>query len=473
MTTCMADLVIPHRENVPLGWVHKLSIFNFTRHTEIAIRYTIHMLDIQFIRENPDLVREKSKQKGYNVDIDQLLGFDGKRRELLSSVENLRRERNELAESTKGGRPNEEQVIRGRELKNRLGVLEHELNAIEQEFLVLLKEVPNMPWEDVPVGDSEEQNMVIKEWGSRNQPNFELKNHWQLGDTNSWIDKERAAKISGSRFAYIKGGLAELQFALVQFAFRSLTDRDLITRLVEENELNISSQPFIPILPPAMIRTDAYEPTGRLNAEETTYKLADDNLWLNASAEHSLCNMYMDEVLDEKALPIRYVGYATSFRREAGTYGKDMEGIIRMHQFNKVEMEVFSTSETGLHEHLLLVAIQEYFMQQLGLPYRVLNKCTADIGGPNARGVDIDVWLAGNERYLETHTADYMTDYQARRLKTRVRRNNNEIELVHTNDATAFSQRPLVAIMEHYQTRDGKVLIPEVLKPYMGGREVL
>jgi seryl-tRNA synthetase len=431
------------------------------------------MLDIQYIRENPELVREKSKQKGYDVDIDQLLGFDGKRRELLAEVEALRRERNDIAEATKGQRPNDEQVARGRELKDKLANLEHELSAIEQEFIVLLKKVPNMPWDDVPVGESEDQNVVTKEWGEKPNFDFEPKNHWQIGEANGWIDKERAAKIAGSRFAYIKGGLAQLQFALVQFALQTLSDSSLIRRLVEENNLNISDKPFVPILPPAMIRTDAYEPTARLNAEETTYKLADDDLWLNASAEHSLCNMYMDEILDEKDLPIRYVGYATSFRREAGTYGKDMEGIIRMHQFNKVEMEVFSTPETGINEHLLLVAIQEHLMQQLGLPYRVLNKCTADIGGPNARGVDLDAWLAGNKRYLETHTADYMTDYQARRLKTRVRRQDGRVELLHMNDATAFSQRPMVAILEHYQRNDNQVTVPEVLRPYMAGKETI
>lgn len=431
------------------------------------------MLDIQFIRDNPELVKEKSRQKGYDVDIDQLLGFDAKRKEMLVEVEGLRHERNQLTEATKGQRPSDEQVARGRDFKNNLGKLEHELSAIEQQLNSLLKMVPNMPWEDVPVGDSEEQNVVIKEWGDRQSFDFEPKSHWHLGEINDWIDKERAAKVSGSRFAYIKGGLAELQFALVQFALRTLTDREIIKQIISANNLNLPDKPFVPVLPPALIRTDAYEPTGRLNAEETTYKLAEDDLWLNASAEHSLCNMYMGEILEEKDLPIRYVGYSTSFRREAGTYGKDMEGIIRLHQFNKVEMEVFSSPETGFDEHLLLVSVQEYLMQQLGLPYRVLNKCTIDIGGPNARGVDIDAWLAGNQRYLETHTADYMTDYQSRRLRTRFRRNDGAIELVHTNDATAFSQRPMIAIMEHYQKRDGSVTIPEVLRPFMGGRETL
>jgi seryl-tRNA synthetase len=217
-----------------------------------------------------------------------------------------------------------------------------------------------------------------------------------------------------------------------------------------------------------MVRTEPYEASSRLNGDEVTYKIEQDDLWLNASAEHVLCNMYWNEILPEKMLPIRYIGYATSFRREAGTYGKDTEGILRMHHFDKLEMEVFSTGETGLQEHLLLIAIQEYLVQQLGLPYQVLQKCTADIGKPNARGVDIETWLPGQDKYRETHTADYMTDYQARDLKIRVKRDDGSTRLVHTNDATAFALgRIMIAILENYQTKDGQVQIPEILRPYL------
>lgn len=431
------------------------------------------MLDIQFIRENRELVQEKSKQKGYDVDIEQLLGFDGKRRELLAQVENLRRERNELAEATKGQRPSDEQVARGRDIKTQLSDLEHQLNAIEQEFLALLKTVPNMPTEDVPVGASENENVVIKQWGEKPAFDFQPKTHWELAEAKGWIDKERAAKVAGARFAYIKGNLVRLEFALWQFALDKLTDESVIQQIIQENNLQVSSRPFTPVLPPAVAKTDVYEATGRLNKEEQTYRLADDDLWLNASAEHTMAPMYLGEILDESDFPIRYIGYTTAFRREAGTYGKDMEGILRLHQFNKLEMESFNLPEASLVEHLLMVAIQEYLMQQLKLPYQVLLKCTADIGGPNARGVDIEAWLPGQNRYRETHTADYITDYQARRLQTRVRRQDGNVQLVHTNDATAFSERPLVAIIENYQTADGRVLIPEVLRPYMGNKEEL
>jgi seryl-tRNA synthetase len=226
-----------------------------------------------------------------------------------------------------------------------------------------------------------------------------------------------------------------------------------------------------------MIKTAVFDAMDRLEPRDDRYRVGEpeDDLWLQGSAEHTLGSMYKDEILDEAQFPVRYIGYSSSFRREAGTYGKDTEGIIRMHQFDKLEMEIFSTGEAGLHEHLLLVAIQEYLVAQLGLPYQVLQKCTFDIGKPNARGVDIEVWMPGQAKYRETHTADYMTDYQARRLKTRVRRTNgpnaDKVELVHTNDATAFALgRIMVAIMENYQTADGHITVPEVLRPYMGGK---
>ncbi len=432
------------------------------------------MIDIQLIRDNPELVKQKAAQKKSVVDIDMLLELDANRLQLLQEVEDIRRRRNENAEAIKqAGTPDQVLIDKGKQIKIELAEREGYLVSTEKQWLDILKQVPNMPLDNVPVGATENENVVVKEWGAKPVFDFQPKNHWELGYAKGWIDKERAAKVSGSRFAYLKGGLVELQFALIQFAFQTLANEETLKSIIIDNNLTISSKPFIPVLPPALVRTDAYEPTGRLNAEETTYKLSDDDLWLNASAEHSLCNMYMNEILNENDLPIRYVGYSTSFRREAGTYGKDMEGIIRMHQFNKVEMEVFSTPETGAEEHRFMVAIQEYLMQRLNLPYRVINKCTADIGGPNASGVDIDAWLAGENRYLETHTADYMTDYQARRLKTKLRRSDGELSLVHTNDATAFSQRPLVAIIENYQTADGQVRIPDVLKPYMGNKETI
>jgi len=233
----------------------------------------------------------------------------------------------------------------------------------------------------------------------------------------------------------------------------------------------VSNKPFEPILPPLLANTKAFESTGRLNKEEQTYKLDDEDLWLNASAEHTIAPMYMDEILNAEDLPVRYIGYTTAFRREAGTYGKDMEGILRLHQFNKMEMEGFCSKEQAEGEFDLMLAIQEYLMQKLELPYQIVEKNTAEIGGPNARGIDIEAWLPGQNRYRETHTADYIGDFQTRRLKTRIRNVNGKVELAYTNDATALSERPLIAIIENFQTKDGDVALPTVLRPYMGGKE--
>lgn len=431
------------------------------------------MLDIQFIRDNPDLVAEKSRQKGYDIDVTQLLGFDKERRELLSQVEDLRRERNAVAASMKGARPDEAQIARGREIKDMLTDLEHRFNSIDREFMTLLKQVPNMPLEEVPVGETENENVVARTWGDKPLFDFDPKNHAQIAEAKGWLDKDRASKIAGSRFVYTMGDLVRLEFALWQFGMDVLGNEHILQKLIDENDLKISAKPFMPILPPAVAKKEVFEATGRLNREEQTYKIEDEDLWLNASAEHTISPIYIDEILAEEDLPIRYVGYTTAFRREAGTYGKDTEGIFRLHQFNKLEMECFTTADTSYEEHLLLVAVQEYLMQQLGLPYQVLEKCTADIGRPNAKGVDIEVWLPSQQAYRETHTADYITDYQARAMKTRVRRTNGSIELVHTNDATAFSQRPLIGIIENFQTAEGNVLIPEVLRPYLSNRTQL
>lgn len=434
------------------------------------------MIDIQFIRDNPEMVTEKSKQKGYAVDVKHLLSFDEQRRKLILEVEELRHQRNELSAQTEGKKPGEEQLKVGRELKDKLTNLEQQLATVDKEFAELMKKVPNMPADDVPVGTSEVDNVVVKEWGTKPKFDFKPKTHWEIGESRGLIDKERASKVTGSRFAYIKGDLVKLQFAIINFVFDSLSNEQLIADLIKSNNLNLVPKVFTPILPPLMIREDMYDQMDRLEPREDRYHIdgQDDNLWLIGSAEHTMGSMYANEILPANELPIRYIGYSTSFRQEAGTYGKDTEGILRMHQFDKLEMEVFSTTETGHDEHLLLIAIQEYLMQQLEIPYHVLMKCTADIGKPNARGVDLEAWLPGQNKYRETHTADYMTDYQARRLKTRVRKDNGDIQLVSTNDATAFALgRTMIAIIENNQTAEGKIKIPTVLQSYLSGQTII
>lgn len=431
------------------------------------------MIDIQFVRDNPSVVKEKSKQKGMEVDVDRLLQLDSERRELMGQIERLRQRRNEISESMKGGKPANELIEEGRQIKIQLAEREGYLSETEQQWLDLLKKVPNMPVDDVPVGATEEDNVVVKTWGEKPHFDFEVKNHAEIAEAKGWLDKERGAKVAGSRFVYLKGDLVMLEYALWNFGLSVLTDEKILQQIIADNSLEVSSKTFIPVIPPAVAKTEVYQATGRLDKEQQTYKLEDDDLWLNASAEHTLAPMYMGEVLPESDFPIRYVGHTTAFRREAGTYGKDTEGILRLHQFNKLEMESFNLPENSLQEHLFMVSIQEYLMQQLELPYRLLNKCTADIGFPNARGMDIDVWLPGQNKYRETHTADYITDFQARGTNTRVKRKDGSIQYVHNNDATAFSQRPLIAIIENNQQADSTIKVPKVLQKYMGGREVL
>ena len=433
------------------------------------------MLDIRFIRENPEKVQENAERKGYkNLSVAKLLELDDSRRQLQQQTDELRERRNANSAKMKGGKPEQEVIDEGKRIKIELAEREGLLSAADNEFVALLKQLPNMALADVPVGATEDENVIAKTVGSPTQFEFAPKNHAEIAEQKGWLDKERAAKVAGSRFAYLKGDLVKLQFAIIQFVTDKLSDQAFIDEVIRENNLGVSNRPFVPVLPPLMIRTDLYDAMDRLEPRDDRYKIEDEDLWLQGSAEHVLGSMHADEVLDEAALPIRYVGYATSFRREAGTYGKDMEGMFRMHQFDKLEMESLGVADAGLEEHLFMVAIQEKLMSLLGIPYQVLLKCTADIGKPNARGVDIEAWLPGQDKYRETHTADYMTDYQARRLKTRVRRENGDLELIHTNDATALPlSRGPIAIIENFQTEAGDVVVPEVLRPYLGGKEII
>lgn len=431
------------------------------------------MLSLQFIRENPDIVRAAIINKSVKIDFDAFLVLDEKKKTLQQEVEMLRAKRNELSASMGKGKPEPALLEEAKKLKEELQTLEKEYEEIETEHLTELKKIPNIPTDDTPIGHTEEENVVVLEWWKIPEFSFKPRDHAEIAAIHGWIDKERAANVAGSRFAYLMGDLVMLQFALIQFVMKTLTNENILKKIIADLGLKISSKPFTPILPPYMIRTEPYDAMDRLEPREDRYKIEGEDLWLQGSAEHVLGSMYINEIFAEKDMPIRYIGYATSFRGEAGTYGKDMEGIIRMHQFDKLEMESFSTSETSHEEHLLFSGIQEYLMQELQIPYRKLQKCTFDIGKPNAKGSDIEAWLPWQGKYRETHTADYMTDYQARRLQTRVKRENGELELVHTNDATAFAcGRAMIAILENYQNEDGSVRVPAVLVPYLG-KEVI
>ena len=434
------------------------------------------MLDINYIRDNRQKVEDAIKNKGYTIDLDEILQLDDARKELSQKTDILRQERNQISSQMKNGQPDQALISRGKEIKQELSSLEEKLSSVESDFLAKLKTVPNVPCDDVPVGLSEDENEVAEVCGEPTKFNFEPKNHYEIGQARGWIDKERASKVTGARFAYIKGEMVSLQMAIVNFVMNSLSDDGVIKEICEANHLeHISTKPFTTVLPPLMLRTEMYDAMDRLEPRDDRYKIEGEELWLQGSAEHVLGSMHAGEIFAEQDLPVRYLGYATSFRQEAGTYGKDMEGIIRMHQFDKLEMESFSTKETSREEHELFVAIQRWLIEQLRLPYRVIRKCTFDIGKPDARGIDMEVWLPGQGKYRETHTADYMTDYQSRRLNTRVRRDETgEVELVHTNDATAFALgRIMIAVIENYQNEDMTVRVPEVLRKYLNGKEIL
>lgn len=411
------------------------------------------MLDIKIIREQTDKVKSAVRNKRSTVDIDALLAIDERRRKLQQESDELNRQRNVIAGIGKAGKPTAEQVTQAKIIKGRSAELEASLTQIENDYKTLMYQVPNIPTDDTPIGPDESGNQVIKEWGRKPDFAFIPKPHWELGKTLDVIDNEQAAVVSGSRFTYLKNELALMEYALVNLALSVTVTKG-----------------FTPIIPPIFIRPDVFEKMGRLQPTDERYYIPSDDLYLIGSAEHTLGPMYLNKTTTEQQLPLRYIAFSPALRREAGAAGKDTRGILRLHQFHKVEMEVFSTSEQGLDEHKLLISIEEELLQKLSLPYQVLLKCTGDIGDPNARGVDINTWMPGQNVYRETHTADYMTDYQARRLNARFKRQTGEIEYLHMNDATALAiGRIIAAIMENYQTESGTITIPEVLRPWMFG----
>lgn len=423
------------------------------------------MLDIKYIRENPEEVKKGIQAKKSKADIDAVLVLDEKRRKLQNEIDTLRQGRHDKAEDREAAR----------QLKEQIKAKETELKELETKLEDLLLVIPNIPDSDVPIGKNEEDNLVLREVGDKRNFSFKPKDYLSLGEALDIIDVKTAAEVSGTRFGYLKGEAALLQFALIQYAMNVLTNEGILKKIVSEAKLNVSTKPFIPVVPPAMIKPEVYRKMARLDKgqEEERYYIPSDDIYLTGSAEHTLGPMHMNHTFSQTDLPVRYVGYNTAFRREAGSYGKDTKGILRVHQFDKVEMESFCLPENSREEHNFIVACQEYLLRTLGVPYRVVSICTGDMGGPDARQIDLESWMPGQGTYRETHTADLMTDYQARRLQTRVKI-GNKTELVHMIDATAYAiGRTLIAIIENYQQEDGTILIPDVLQPYMGGKKII
>lgn len=435
------------------------------------------MLDIKFIRENKDIVAAGAAKKRVKIDLDKLIALDDERLAALKEVEDLRTEVNRVSNDIARHQDpalKVQLIEEMRTVKEDVKAKEEKLRAVTEEWQKLMLDVPNIPSPDTPEGPDESGNVVIRTWGEKRNFDFKPKEHYDIGKALGIMDNETAAEVSGARFTYLKGDLVLLQFALINFLMEIFTNGDTLARIAAERNIDVSAKPFVPVIPPFMLKPNTYLKMGRLEPKEDKYHLEVDDMYLIGSAEHTLGPMHMNQILKEEDLPLRYIGYSPAFRREAGSYGKDTKGLLRMHQFEKMEMETFCLPEKSLAEQEFLVAIQEYFLRELGLPYEVMLICTGDMGKPDYRQIDINTWMPGQNTYRETNTADLMMSFQARRLNTKVKRADGKIELVHMNDATACAMgRTLIAIIENYQEEDGSVKIPDVLKKYMGGREFI
>ena len=418
------------------------------------------MLDIKFIRENPDKVKEGCRKKGIEVDIEKLLEIDNKRRKAIQYLEEIRAEKNrgsKLISKTKDEKERSNLIIQMRKLDKEEEKFQIAAKAAAEEFSRLMFQIPNIPLEDVPFGKDEDDNVVLRKKGEKPTFDFAPKEHFEIGQILDIIDIKRAAKVAGSRFDYLKGDIVLLEFALIKLAFDALIKKG-----------------FVPVLPPVMLKPEMARGTGYFEASDINeaYFLPKDNLFLIATAEQSLLTMHQGEVFREEDLPRRYVGFSTCFRREAGSYGKDVKGILRVHQFDKAEMFSFCKPEDSERELEFFLSNEEELMDKLNLPYRVVKICTGDLGFPAAKKYDIEAWMPGQGRYRETHSTSSCTDFQARRLNIRYRTKKGKLEFVHTVNGTAFSQRPLLAILENYQQKDGSVKIPQALQKYTGKSEI-
>ncbi|OGF31376.1 serine--tRNA ligase [Candidatus Falkowbacteria bacterium RIFCSPLOWO2_12_FULL_45_13] len=433
------------------------------------------MLDIKFIKQNRAKVEQAAKNKNVKINLEKLFELDDRKKKLQTKIGELRTEKNKLADSFKESKPTGEQIAQGKKIKNDIVSFENELEDLSREYTELLYQLPNIVSDDTPVGPDETGNKILRRIGEIPKFDFPPEDHVKLGRLHKIIDTEKSTAISGLRFNYLFGEAALLQFALVQFVFETLADQKIISQLAKKSG-NPSAKTFIPVVPPVIAKAEIMKKMDRFDPVDDRYYLQQDDALLVGSAEHTMGPLHLNEIIKEEDLPIRYIGYSTAFRREAGSYGKDTTGILRRHQFDKLEMECFTMPQHGLLEQEFIVAAQEYLVSQLEIPYQVVLKCTGDIGGKaDYRAVDIECYLPGQGKYRETHTADYMTDFQARRLNTRYKARDGHKSFVHMNDATAFAiGRTLIAIMENHQQADGSIKIPQALHKYLpGGLKVI
>jgi len=414
-----------------------------------------NMIDINLVLNSKEMVLENNKRRKADVDATEVLRLSVERTPLMASVQELRTRANDIASRIPKASPDERAslVEEGRSIKEEVKELEANLSTIETSLETELKKFPNILREDVPVGQSEDDNVVERIVGTPREFSFEPKDHLELGEKLGMIDMDRASKVSGARFVYLKGDAVLLEFALVQYALRTLAAHD-----------------FVPVIPPHIISTEAMDAMGYLEhgGEEEIYHLKHDDAVLIGTSEQAIGPMLMNEIIDLSKGPLRYVGFSPCYRREAGSYGRDTRGILRVHQFDKIEMFSFTLPEESDKEHLLLLSLEEELMNGLGLPYRVVKLCSADLGRPSARTFDIETWMPSQKTYRETHSTSNTTDYQTRRLKTRFKR-DGKTELAHALNGTAFAiGRIMIAIMENFQEADGSIIVPEVLRAYVG-----
>ena len=412
------------------------------------------MLDVKFIRENPDLVERSAKEKGYKVEIKEILDLDEKRKKELVKVEALRQKRNEIAGKMKGGKPELELIEAGKAIKRELAEKEEVLAKVDAKLKVALKAVPNIIFDDVPLG-GEEDSVEVKHWGENHATGVD---HLDYAVSRDWVDFERGAKVAGAKFYYLKGELALLENALLQYG---------LSKVLEHG--------FTYMTVPDMVSSRVLEGCGfnpRSSEQSDEYYIEGEDLAMIATAEMPLTGYHMDEIIDEDKLPLLYAGYSACFRKEAGTYGKYTRGLFRVHQFNKLEMYIFCLPEQSKEMHEKILAIEEDIWQGLGIPYHVVNIAAGDLGAPAAKKYDMEYWSPVNQKYQEITSCSNCTDFQARACNVRVRRKDGTVEFVHTLNGTAIPlARALVVMLENYAVEGGKLKVPEVLRPYLNNRE--
>ena len=410
------------------------------------------MLDINFIRNNKELVEHSIKEKMYkNVNLDEILALDDQKKALLQQVEALRKERNDNTAKMKNGKPSEELIAKGKEIKEKLSTLEADLSNFEKELNTKLKTVPNVIFDDVPLGD-ESASVEVKKWGECKTTGVD---HLDYAISRDWVDFERGAKVAGAKFYYVKGGLALLENALIQFGIKKIVEHGFTLMDV-----------------PDLVNSRVLEGTGfapRSSEQSDEYYIEGEDLALIATAEMSITGYHMDEIIDEDKLPLFYAGLSACFRKEAGAYGKHTRGLFRVHQFNKLEMYAFCAPEQSKEIHEKLRGIEEEIWQEIGIPYHVINIAAGDLGAPAAKKYDIEYWSPVDQKYREITSCSNCTDFQARGLNIRVRRKDGTVEVLHTLNGTAISlARTMVAVLENFAEEGGKLRVPEVLQPYLG-----